>query len=420
MKLAQIAKISVHCTVAFLTSYLSRFVAEPIFFITKRKQKNSNINLSQVKRVLVIRLDEIGDVVMTTPFLRELRRNLPYAHITLVVKPAIYNLVELCPYVNEILTYNWKVSRYLAPFQRHWRAVLLSYRHIWGHHYDLAIVPRWDTDYYHASFIAYFSGAQWRVGYSEKVNERKKCLNRGFDHLFTHILYDNTLKHEVEHNLDVIRFIGGTVQEDQLELWTSKEDVTFGEQVLKSHNLTSNKVLLIAFVPGAGAPKRMWPLENFVELGMWLKRTYHVRIVVFGGIEDWFMGQKLQAQLGDTVINLVGKTTLRQTSALLKHCQLYVGNDTGSMHLAAAVGVPIIEISCHPVHGSLLHANSPRRFGPWGVRSQVLQPEKAIFPCSDECLAEKAHCILGIQIEDVKKAVMYLLSKQNNSFFLKE
>jgi heptosyltransferase-2 len=116
------------------------------------------------------------------------------------------------------------------------------------------------------------------------------------------------------------------------------------------------------------------------------------------------LGRELERQLGGTVINSVGRTTLREVCALLKHCQLYIGNDTGAMHLAAAAGVPVVEISCHPLNGSHFHANSPRRFGPWGVDFTVLQPEKAIEPCSDGCTAFQAHCIQTVTVADVRNA----------------
>lgn len=398
---------------------VTRGIGEPFFWLLGLRGMSRDLDLSRVKRVLVVRLDEIGDVVLTTPFLRELRRNLPDAWITLVVKPAVYNLVELCPYVNEVLTYNWNTNRHLGPLQRHWRALKLAKQRLWRRRFNLAIVPRWDADYYHATFLAYFSGAPWRVGYSENVNDRKQRLNGGFDRLLTRVLNDNTVKHEVEYNLDVIRFLGGRAKEQRLELWLGEEDETFAEQVLKSVGVRDGD-LLIAFAPGAGAPKRMWLVYNFTALGAWLKKEYDARIVVVGGPGEEHLGQELQRQLGDRVINVVGKTTLRQTAALLKRCNLFVGNDAGPMHLAAAAGVPVVEISCHPLNGSPLHPNSPKRFGPWGVPYVVLQPEKPLAPCSEACDAAQAHCILGITVEQVKEALMELLSQKSGSTVLRQ
>ena len=121
--------------------------------------------------------------------------------------------------------------------------------------------------------------------------------------------------------------------------------------------------------------------------------------------------EKLQRELGAAVINLAGKATLRQTAAVLKRCELFIGNDAGPMHMAAAVGVPVIEISCQHRGGSSLEANSPTRFGPWGVENVVLQPENATGNCGETCEAEMAHCILGVTVEQVVKAVMQIMKQ---------
>jgi len=88
-----------------------------------------------------------------------------------------------------------------------------------------------------------------------------------------------------------------------------------------------------------------------------------------------------------------------------------VGNDTGPMHLAAAVGTPVVAISCHPRDAKPFFLNSPERFGPWRVRAVVLQPPLRT-PCRDTCSAERPHCILGVTVEQVSEAVKSLLEKQ--------
>ena len=397
------------CFLFRLTSpQMALLFGEPFFWLLGLRRRGGEVDLCQIKRVLVVRLDEIGDVVMSTPFLRELRRNLPDAWITLVVKPAVYNLVELSPYVSEVLTYDWRANGRFADLRLHGRALWLALHYLWRRRFDLAIIPRWDVDYYHATFLAYFSGALGRVGYSEDVVPHKKALNSSIDRLFTHLISDGTPKHEVEHNLDVIRFLGGQVQERQLEIWFSNDDEIFAGQVLKYHGVHADDTIIV-FCLGAGALKRMWPLPNFVELGAWLKRKYHARILIVGGLQEKSLGQQLEEQLGKTVINVAGKATLRQTGAFLQRCHLYVGNDAGPMHLAVAAGVPVIEISCHPLDGSPWHPNSPKRFGPWGVPHRVVQTVKALVPCSEGCIADRAHCILGISVEQVKQAISSLL-----------
>jgi heptosyltransferase-2 len=386
-------------------------LGNPFYKLMGENRVQVNMNLLPVERVLVVRLDEIGDVVMTTPFLRELRRIFSTAWITLVVKPTVYNLVELCPYVDEVLTYNWRAGRFFRSLQRHWRALILARKHLWRRRFDLAILPRWDIDYYHGAFLAYCSGAPRRVGYSENVIATKKRLNRGLDRLLTHVLEDNTLKHEVRHNLDVIRFLGGEVENERLELWTNKGDEAFAEEMLRDHDVKPSN-LLIGIGPGAGARKREWPLNFFRELGLWLQKRYAARLFIIGGPGEEQLGQELQSKLDFLPINAVGKTTLRQVTALLRHSSLYIGNDAGPMHIAAAVGVPVVELSCHPKCGSPSSANSSLRFGPWGENHTVIQPEAALPPCEDECIADSPHCILGISVEQVKEAIAPLLSSR--------
>ena len=384
-------------------------VGELLFRTFGMRRKRESIDLSRSQRAIVVKLDEIGDMVLTSPFLRELRRNMPAAWITLVVKPEVKHLVDLCPYVNEVLTYDARTRARPHKLRRHWRALSVAWKHLWRRRFDLAILPRWDTDHYHAAFLLYFSGAPVRVGYSENVNDRKRTLNTGFDRLFTHLLHDDTPKHEVDHNLDVIRFLGGTIQDDRLELWTGQEDEIFADETLTANCVRPGE-MLIAFGPGAGHPHRMWPLANFLKLGDWLRGETQARIVVVGGHNEKPLGEELQRQLGETVINVVGKTTLRQAGAILRRCQLYVGNDAGPMHLAAAASVPVVEISCHPRNGSLLHDNSPVRFAPWGVSHRIHQPEFALSPCSGACTAAHGHCIRSINPEQVMVAIMEQLS----------
>ncbi len=392
------------------TPQTAHLLGEPLFWLARTRRSDRAIDLAEIKQVLVVRLDEIGDVVMTTPFLRELRRNLPDAWITLVVKPQVYNLVEFCPYVNELLTYDWGTKGRFASLRRHWRALKLAWRCLWRRRFDLAILPRWDVDDYHATFVAYFSGAPWRVGYSENVVAHKKRHNSGFDRLLTHPLQNSIIKHEVEHNLDVIRFLGGEVQDDRLELWLREEDEIFAEKLLRTHGRGFND-LLISLAPGANASKRRWPLSRFAELGSGFRDSYRARILVVGGPGEETLGRELQQELGDAVINTVGQTTLRQTVALLKRCRLFVGNDAGPMHIAAALGVPVVELSCHPKSGVPWSANSPLRFGPWGVSHTVLQPLTIRPPCVEECVVNHPCCILGITVEQVKQAVAEQLAK---------
>ena len=356
---------------------LVKTLAEPAFHAAGRRAHPGRIDLQKVRSVLVVRTDEIGDLILTTPLLRELRSNLPHAHIALLVKPGTYDLVQYCPYINEVVRFDGATSptawQYAQP-GRHRHALQLAAASLWPRRFDLALVPRWDTDYNHAAFLAYFSGAPWRLGYSRHVSPEKFRRNDGLDHLLTHLLHDPLPKHEVQPNLDLLRFLGGTVGRDHLELWLSHDDRQFAQNYLP----TQSHQTCIAIALGAGHPKRIWPPARFAEVAHILMRQHALHIVLVGAKTDRPLVEQFLAALPPEsrqhVHDAVGQTPLRQTAALLARCRLFIGNDSGPTHLAAAMQTPCLQVSCHPTGGDPIHYNSPMRFRPWGVISRVIQP----------------------------------------------
>ena len=361
-----------------------------------------------VRSVLVVRPDEIGDMVLLSPFLRELRARFARARIVLVVNPATRNLVELCPYVDRLVVYDQHVARRWRPLVLPWRALCTARRQLAGESFDLAILPRWDTDGHYAAFLAYFSGASRRMAYSEAVTPRKRRLNRGFDGFFTHVLDRREPMHEVERSLALIAELGGAPDDAGLELWLSDDDHRFAAELCGAYD-KQGSAPLVAVHLGAGAPQRQWPVENFVALARWIAEAYSARFLIVGGPGDKPLGQEFAKAVPGRVIDSTGRATLRQTAALLSRSKLYVGNDTGPTHMAAAAGVPTVSVSSFPEGGAGWHWNSPVRFHPWGAPHRVLQPSRPIAPCHEGCTATAAHCILGVSVEQARNAVGALL-----------
>jgi ADP-heptose:LPS heptosyltransferase len=362
------------------------------------------------KNILVIRQDSIGDLVLTSAFLRELRRSNPGAQITLVVDPKLLNLVELCPHVNHVLGAELPFCGATVNLGRVLEALRFSRKHLRARKFDLALLPRWDADLYHSVYLANFSGARQRVAYSEGVSVSKGEVNRGFDLMSTHAIHDRLPKHELERNLDLLRFAGGTVREKHLELWLSDDDRETTRRMLDLNGVSAND-LIVALGVGAAHRRRRWPLARFVEVGRFLEAKYGARIVVVGGPEESECGQRVKAAIPGA-FHFCGSLSLRQTGALLERVQLTVANDSGPMHLAAAAGSSVIEISCHPKNGDTNHENSPVRFGPWTREHLVLQPESSTEPCKDGCEQNHAHCILRVRTEDAKAGAEALLTSR--------
>jgi lipopolysaccharide heptosyltransferase II len=374
-----------------------------MLFPQQRIAGSQQIETSQVRRVLVVHLFEIGDVVMLTPFLRELRRLLPDARITLIVKPETRDLVETCPYIDEVIAYDMHLAPIWRPLLLPWRAFQTA-RRLWTRRFDLAIVPSWLADNSYASFLACFSGARWRVGYSERVSARRRRLNRGFDRLFTQTRDEAGLAHDVRHNLAMISLLGGTVEQETLELWLAPDDEAFAQSFLESHGLMPGETV-VALCPSAGhSALKQWPIKHFLDLARRIHTSGNIRILIVGGPGDTALGTVFEEEFGISVINAVGKTTLRQMAALLTHSRCFVANDAGPMHIAAAMRVPTVALfgsSCH------------HRYGPWGTGHAILSHELACSPCGrghdDErcrrCLFERPRCLTEMTVDEVWEVV---------------
>lgn len=363
---------------------------------------------AEPERILVIRPDEIGDFVMTSSFLRELRRRYPESRITLAVKPQVYPLAELCPYVNRIIPFDWQaLLRHRGTPGMFTGLVRFCREHLWQQPIDLCLLPRYDHDTYFATLLAYFSGAARRVGYTEYATPSKQRINRGFDALLTDVLPGRGAKHEVRRNLDMIAYLGGKIGSSKLDLWLAEEDRAFARRGLSNEN-----ALYIAISPG-NTQRRAWPPEYYIELAKLVGR--HIpqsRFIILGAPGEEEPARRMQQALPERFLDFTGKLTLRQTGALLARCGLYLGRNTGVMHMAAAAGIPVVEISCHAKNGDPNGAVSPERFSPWAEHSVTLRPEQPTPPCSGGCRQKVAHCILQITPPQAAQAVMTVLDRQ--------
>jgi heptosyltransferase-2 len=370
----------------------------------------TRVGLGEARRILVVRLDRIGDVVLTLPMLEALRRNAPEAELTLVVRPEARELARACPAVDRVLAFEPGGDGRLAELGRHIRAWGFAARHFWGHRPDLAIVPRLDLDVYHATVLAYLSGSPRRVAYSERVSQKKAARNAGYDQLVTDRLEGRSVKHEVERNLDVVRALRGTVGTAGFSLALPAEAGRYADAALAELGAEGP---LIALGLGAGEAKRRWPVDRYVELGRWLVSELDARLVVVGGPGEEPLGRTVEESLDGAVLNLVGRTTLLQAAAVLERATLFIGNDTGVMHLAAAQGTPVVEVSCHALSGLPEHRNAPTRFGPWGVPNRVVRPATPVPPCEGWCQGREAHCILSVEVGAVRDAAALLVDDGN-------
>ncbi len=362
----------------------------------------------EIKKILIVRLDSLGDMVLSTPFIREIRRTYPHAHISLVVRKDVQELFELCPYVNEIFGYESAFNNtFVKSFFR--MKKFITEHSLEG--YDLAVVPRWDSDHgYFAGLLAFLSHATNRIGYSETVNDNKKKSDKGYDSFYTDTIASGShVEHEVERGLDIVNYLGGHVESRNLELWCSEEDRKKALFLLDYENRKYKK--RIALFMTAGSSRREWDKTHFKEVVENILCSKVCQFVLMGsGKEAEAKALDMKKRFpGEEVLNLTGKTTLRETYAVLTLCDIYLGGDTGPMHMAEAAGLNGVVLSCHPITGSLNHDNSPARFGPWNPKQMTVLRPKPMPGCEDGCNHNEAHCINNISVNDVcEKLEQYL------------
>lgn len=367
----------------------------------------------EVKSILITRVDGLGDLVLVSSLLREVRRHWRKAHITLVVDKRFLSFVEHSPYADEVIGFNEEGSKYKRLFVGPWRALQLSRKQLWQRRFDLAINPRWDIDSRHATIIGYFSLARHHLGFSETVSERKRHLNYGFNRFFTQIIPSKAgTRHETERNAEVLHALGiCNINTDQLELALTEADWAYAQQILAQNGVNSGDLLFCLGV-GATEAKRRWPIERFAYIAEWLHDKFQAKFLVVGDSVDACNAEQMRSILGSTMINQAGVCNIRQSAALIAFCNGYLGNDSGPMHLAAASNVPVIELSCHPEGAPAEHINSPVRYAPITDWLRIIQPKPLHPNCMSGCSAPAAHCILNIHPHEVKKALNELIGEQ--------
>ena len=349
---------------------------------------------------MVIRTDGLGDVILTVPFLRLLRQRWPQAHISLLLTPQAQPLFRACPYVDLTLSLRYPRRmqlwfRALVPVR--WLVLLVLRRRVFAEQqFDLAIAPRAYADANGSAILAYLSGAPERIGVRLSGDKDRHAVNHGEDRLFSRLLQVTSDEHAIGHGQELARQLWGQTMDTQLELWPSVMDQNWAAQQLAA---TPASTLLLVLGVGAAMVKRRWPAERFIAVAQALARQQTVRCVVVGGSGEEALCAEVAAGIGGDTLNVCG-VDLNRVAALIQRCGLYFGNDTGSMHLAAACAVPCCVLSSHPLDATAQHYNAPERYHPWNVPYVYLRAQAAAPECRDGCVHfEAPHCLLGVSVD---------------------
>jgi ADP-heptose:LPS heptosyltransferase len=284
-------------------------------------------------------------------------------------------------------------------------AAYFYWKHLRKRHFDVAMSPRWDVDEHLATLLCLLANADGRVGYGEEASASKQAINRGFSAAFSHCIPAGGIRHEVWRNLAIVEAIAGPVASPSLEIHLTERDRRHAGRILQDAPDCSK---WIAMGIGARSPGRRWPVERYAEVVTQLAKVYAVHAILLCSAAEHEDARALASLLGRNH-TIVSGGQLREVGAVLERCDLFLGNDSGCAHLAAATNCPAIVISRHPGDGDPNHFNSPVRFAPHGSRVKVLQPVTGLAPCTTACRSLKPHCITTVSVDAVVAASLQML-----------
>lgn len=219
---------------------------------------------------------------------------------------------------------------------------------------------------------------------TKKVNEANSCN-----------------KHEVERMLDIVKLLGEVSQDFKLEISISQYDRDVISDLL-NNNSVSYSDFLIALAPGFGNPTRGWYPERWAQLCDRLVSKYNAKIILIGGLKEVNLANQISNLMKEKPIMIAGKITIAQTAALIERCHLVITNDSGPMHIAAAVGANIV---------ALFGPGDYNRIRPYGDADKFVIVSKNIdcAPCYKvECKDHR--CMKDVTVDDVFKAVERILN----------
>jgi heptosyltransferase I len=333
--------------------------------------------------ILIVKLSAIGDVIHTLPSLAVLRKFYPDAHITWVVEEAAADLVRNHPCLDLVLISrrkNWIKDFRRGQIRRPLREIRLFLKELRRRPYDLVI------DFHgllKSALIVLLSGGKRKLGY-DSLQE--------FSGLFyNERIPEDMSKHAVDRYLDFAYYLGAKPDKAEFVLPANSETKATTNIILKKYNLEDKKY--IAINPIAYWETKLWDNEKFAHLADSIKTKLNVEVVFTGSEKESI--EKIIALMKSKAVNLGGETSLLDLASIYKKAQLVITTDSGPMHLAVAIGTPVI---------ALFGPTDPQKTGPYGIGHTVISATLPCSPCLLKNCATKK-CMRNISPEQVMAVI---------------
>jgi len=323
-------------------------------FIAKEPVPPSQVNLRGIRKILVIRQhDQLGDFLLSTPVFRALRQTLPWAYIALVAREQVAEVAFANRFLDEVLVFyksglRWTPGR----IYRLWKGLRRGY--------DLVIVLNTVSHSWTSDLLALLSGAPFVLGPSHLVFPG--CRRNFAYNLLAP--YSPDRKHQSQKNLEIVQFLGIHTSDLSEHVTLSPKEVQEARDFLTNLGIDSGEPL-VGLHPGAGKLANRWPPEGFARVGDYCAVKYRAQILLFFGQKERALAAAVQENMRHPAVEIPPQP-LRRLAAILSQLRLYVGNDTGTTHLAAAVGTPVVAI---------FGPTDSHQWKPWGDRVIAVQAQ---------------------------------------------
>ncbi|MCK9572901.1 MAG: lipopolysaccharide heptosyltransferase II [Candidatus Omnitrophica bacterium] len=335
------------------------------------------------KRILIMRTDRLGDVILSTPVIASLRKFYPNSHIAFLCRPYTKEIVEDNPYLDEIIIYD-KAKEH--------KSILASIKFCFAlrkRKFDTVFILNPNN---RSNIIAFFAGIPERIG-----------LNRKMGWLLTQPIEDRKhegKKHETEYTLDVLRAAGIPITEKHICFTIKTESEKKINNLLSMHGIKDNSLMVIH--PSASCPSKRWPEDYFIKLVKLANEKTNLKVIVISAQDEKKFADRLVGEKG--VIDLRGILSISDIGALLKRSNLFISNDSGPVHVAASLNCPLISIFGRNDPGL-----SPVRWRPLGEKSFYIHKENSCKKCLAHNCVYDFMCLKSITPEEVFTLVLKIL-----------
>jgi len=334
------------------------------------------------KNILIFKMSSLGDIILSVPSLRAMRKRHPNAAIKVLVDVRFREVLDKCPYIDEVITYD--------PHNRDKGIGFLKLAgRLRAEHFDISVDLQNNRS---SHLLAFLSMIPERYGYHNK--KLSFLLNRKIG------LPEGSIN-PVKHQSRVLGLMGITRLDEHLELWPEKENDIWAENFLKENWLKQDQKLVALSLSASKKWKtKNWSIQSMAELSEIMAKEKSIRVVLIGLENEAEEAKEFIRRTTAKPINAIGKTSVSKLISLIKRCDALVSGDSSPMHIASAVGTPFV---------ALFGPTDPGRHAPPAENSRVIFRKISCSPCYKASCFKKRKCMSLITPREVFDAVIEVM-----------